>query len=45
MLDELADDGPVPPPRSAKGIEALYRELDLLLERSVALTKRGQVSR
>jgi hypothetical protein len=45
MLDQLADEGPVPAPRSAKGIEALYRELDNLLERSVALAGRGRVSR
>jgi hypothetical protein len=40
LLEQLADQGPIPPPRTAEAIEGLYRELDLLLERSFELTRR-----
>lgn len=40
LLDRLSDSGAVPAPRRPQEINALYRELDLLLDRTSTLTSR-----
>lgn len=40
LLDRLAHQGDVPPPRKPSEVEAIFEELDLLLERTSELTER-----
>lgn len=40
LLEHLADEGVLPAPRKVMEVEAVYRELDSLLERTSALTHR-----
>lgn len=40
LLERLSDTGNVPAPRKPREIDAVYRELDLLLERTGELTAR-----
>jgi len=41
LLDRLSDDGDVPAPRKPAEREALYRELDALLDKTQAITHRS----
>lgn len=40
LLEHLADEGAVPPPRRLDAVEAIYTELDALLARTSTLTQR-----
>lgn len=40
LLDRLGHQGDVPPPRTPSEVEAVFAELDLLLERTAELTTR-----
>lgn len=42
LLDELSGEGKLPPPRSADRIDAMYAELDALLDRTTNLTQKTQ---
>jgi hypothetical protein len=44
LIDRLAGEGDVPPPKKASSVEAVFQELDLLLERTQELSDRtGEV--
>jgi hypothetical protein len=40
LLNQLSDQGAIPAPRTSGEVNAVYRELDLLLERTSELTSR-----
>lgn len=42
LLDELSGDGLLPPPRAPQTVDALYEELDGLLDRTTTLTQKTQ---
>lgn len=42
LLEELSGEGALPAPRSEERIEAVYSELDALLDRTAALTQKTQ---